>query len=216
MRFTRPEDLNTFVKLYTPFLLMIAWVFLLYYSLDEIGFSQIGFLMAIYFLPPIGKESAIPLGIYMGLSPIVVVSSFFMIDFFVGLGFYTSLDFFKHSKIVGKYARWITTQTKRIIGIHKWVERMSFAGCTLWMIIPFQGTGAVMASLLGRAIGLDKGRVFAAVIIGSIIGLLMVTYLTLAAISITSYTTALWIALAGIIITILLKVYHVARNVVVR
>jgi ABC-type uncharacterized transport system permease subunit len=49
-------------------------------------------------------------------------------------------------------------------------------GVTLFVIVPFQGSGAVGASIIGRMIGMNPYKVWAAIILGAVSGCLMIAY----------------------------------------
>lgn len=212
MKIAERKDLMSFAKLYSPLILAGIVLLLMHAFLDSATFTKLTGFMALYIIPPFGKESIIPLGIYFGLNPLLLAGSLFFVDFFVGLGFYTSFDFFKRSKLVGKYVRWVEERGQAVLGGHTWVRRLVVLGLVLWMIIPFQGTGAITTSLIGRLIGVSKGKVFAAVLIGSAVGCAIVTYLTLALVRLGGYETALWAALAVIVITVVAQLLRFWRK----
>jgi len=57
----------------------------------------------------------------------------------------------------------------------KWIKRLSTVGLFLFMVIPFQGTGAISTSLIGRLAGVDVYRVVFVVFVGSILTTITVT-----------------------------------------
>ncbi|MEK0324284.1 MAG: small multi-drug export protein [Nitrosopumilus sp.] len=58
----------------------------------------------------------------------------------------------------------------------KWIKRFSTLGLLLFMLIPFQGTGAVSTSLIGRLAGVDVYRVVLAVVAGSVVTTVTLTF----------------------------------------
>jgi len=51
-----------------------------------------------------------------------------------------------------------------------WVRRVAFWGLVLFVIFPSSTTGSIGGSIFGRLLGLSRGRVVAAIAIGSIVG----------------------------------------------
>lgn len=51
-----------------------------------------------------------------------------------------------------------------------WVRRVAFWGLVLFVVFPSSTTGSIGGSILGRLLGLSRGRVVAAIAIGSVIG----------------------------------------------
>jgi uncharacterized membrane protein len=59
---------------------------------------------------------------------------------------------------------------------YRWLAPLQFTGIVLFVMIPFQGTGAVIASIVGRMVGMDPWRVWLAIDIGAIIGCFLIAY----------------------------------------
>ena len=57
-----------------------------------------------------------------------------------------------------------------MLGSLPWLERASFIGIVVFVMFPFQGSGAVGGTILGRAIGLSSKKNLAAVTIGAVSG----------------------------------------------
>jgi uncharacterized membrane protein len=51
-----------------------------------------------------------------------------------------------------------------------WVRRVAFWGLVLFVVFPSSTTGSIGGSILGRLLGLSRGRVVAAIAIGSVVG----------------------------------------------
>jgi len=65
----------------------------------------------------------------------------------------------------------------------KWIKRLSTVGLFLFMLIPFQGTGAIITFLIGRLAGVDVYRILLAVFAGSLVTTVTITLLFLLGIS---------------------------------
>jgi uncharacterized membrane protein len=91
---------------------------------------------------------------------------------------------------------------------HPWWERFLFIGVVLFVIFPFQGSGGVGGSIIGRVVGLDKYKVLAAITIGAISGCILIAYLTDA---ITRYFENIWyqLLILLIVVAVLLGIYNI-------
>ena len=55
------------LKFFSPFLMTVGYFILLSLIMTQRGFLNLSSLMLLYFVPPLGKESVIPMGIGMGI-----------------------------------------------------------------------------------------------------------------------------------------------------
>ena len=55
-------------------------------------------------------------------------------------------------------------------------KALSFLGIVFFVMFPFQGTGGVGASIVGRAIGMNPYKVWAAIIIVAVSGCFLIAY----------------------------------------
>jgi len=62
------------IKFFLPFLLSCLGLFILYLIVDKSLIGKLFFLMFIYFVPPLGKESLIPIGISGGNVTVPITS----------------------------------------------------------------------------------------------------------------------------------------------
>ncbi len=137
-------------------------------------------LMAAYFFPPMGKESVIPIGIANGIPPSLMVFSIVFMDTMAGLFMVWNYDNIKYIPVIGRKLYGILKKSeekgRKIAKRYKWIKSLEFIGIVLFVMIPFQGTGAVGASIVGRIIGMKPWRVWIATIIGSTIGSALIAY----------------------------------------
>lgn len=127
-------------------------------------------LMAAYFLPPAGKESVIPLAIARGFDPVVTALYVLSMDFIVALFLAWNWDLVLKIPGLGHGIKWIMSKGTRLIEKRPWLRELEFTGIVVFMVIPFQGSGAIWATILGRLIGMRADKVVYAIVIGSAIG----------------------------------------------
>jgi len=119
-----------------------------------------------------------------------------------------NLDLVYHIPGIGGLARKFRTKGKEILKEFKWVRRLAFVSIILLVIIPFQGTGAVLSSMVGRIIGLGKYKVLLAVTIGAISGTLLVAFLTASAFAVADYNFYVFGVFAIIAVAAINRFYH--------
>lgn len=179
-------------QFFIPWLIALCEISLLYLFLDGKTFVTLGFWMTVYFFPPFGKETVIPFGMsgeeisaavpffdpetLVALDPLLIALAIASIDIIVGLFLVWNFDFAKKIPLLGKYITKLESKGGDILAKNKYIEALSFVGVTFFVIVPFQGSGAVGASIIGRIIGMNPYKVWFAIIIGAISGCLLIAY----------------------------------------
>ena len=64
----------------------------------------------------------------------------------------------------------------RVLTLHKWMRRAAEIGLSLFIAVPFQGTGAVLGVVLGRILGLSRLAIFFTILGGSTVGSVLVAF----------------------------------------
>lgn len=187
---TAPEKKSRGIMLaqfFIPWGIALVEISMLFLFLDWDTFRTLGFWMTIYFFPPLGKESVIPAAIglsevsgmpgwLVSIDPLLIALAIASIDIIVGLFLIWNFDFAKKIPILGKFIIRFESKGQALLAKNKYIEALSFVGVTLFVIVPFQGSGAVGASIIGRAIGMNPYKVWAAIILGAVSGCLMIAY----------------------------------------
>jgi uncharacterized membrane protein len=172
---------------FIPWMIALIEVSILWIFLDGDTFRTLGFWMILYFFPPLGKESVIPAAIglssiesipdwIVSIDPLLIALAIASIDIIVGLFLVWNFDFAKKIPILGKFICKLESKGGDLLKKNKYVEALSFVGVTLFVIVPFQGSGAVGASIIGRAIGMNPYKVWAAIVLGAVSGCLLIAY----------------------------------------
>ncbi len=144
----------------------IALLLVLYTLYDYQTFLQITGLILLYFIPPAGKESLIPAGIAMGIPLVTICSSIIVIDMISCLFMLWNFQVLGAVPFIGP---WITRLMKRgteTLAKHAWLERLYLIGLIIFVFLPFQGTGAVSGTILGKMAGMPPIEIFSAITIG--------------------------------------------------
>ncbi|MFP4609251.1 MAG: small multi-drug export protein [Candidatus Aenigmatarchaeota archaeon] len=166
---------------FIPFLIAGSYIYILYLILNHISlFWIVGGAITSYFFPPAGKESVIPITIGIlrakqtSLSPLaniyIVSTSIAFVD--IVSSYFLLWNFYIAEKIplIGRWIKKFREFGAQKMKEKRWIKKVAFLGVALFVIFPFQGSGGVGASILGRVIGMNKYRAWLAIITGSFIG----------------------------------------------
>ncbi|WP_292520945.1 small multi-drug export protein [Methanoculleus sp.] len=156
------------IKFILP-LAIIPAVFAALYLIEPYErFLIISGLLAAYFVPPAGKETIIPLAILAGYPWWLVTAVIFLLDVAVTLFVVWNFDLALKIPLIGRLLESGMTIGRNYTESQPWLRRFSTIGLILFVFFPLQGTGAMNGSILGRLLGLEKGRVLTCVCTGSL------------------------------------------------
>lgn len=192
---TEPEKKSRGIILaqfFVPWLIALFVIACLYVFLSTDKFATLGFWMLVYFFPPFGKESVIPLAIagnrlegavpfeypdiFVPIEPWLIALAVAFLDIIAGLFLIWNFDFTKKIPLMGRWIKRLESKGGTVLKENRYIEALSFVGVVLFVMFPFQGSGGVGASIVGRAIGMNPYKVWAAIIIGAISGCLLIAY----------------------------------------
>jgi uncharacterized membrane protein len=176
-------------KLLIPALLAVGVYGLWGQLSDEL--SKIWPLLLAYFFPPFGKETVIPLGVGIlekGLTvpllnlyvepvqvnPISMALAVAYIDIIVALFLVWNYDIAKQIPFVGQFIIKVEEKGKNVEEKYGWIKPLRFIGIVLFVMVPFQGSGGLVASIVGRLIGMKPLIIFLAISIGAIVGCILI------------------------------------------
>ncbi len=170
----------------TVFYFFFPWVLYGLYSLIVFLFFppnlnwQFVTIMFLYLIPPAGKESMVPAGVFLlkghfGIMSIVLTAvSIAFVDTFVGLWMMWNWDLIKLVPFLGTYVRKLEDIGDKIWKKHRYLSNLAYVGLALFVAFPFQGSGAVGATVVGRILGMEPRKVFYSIIFGSLFGCFLI------------------------------------------
>jgi len=202
-------------KFFFPFILGFG-VYGIWGIFSDTIFKIWPFLIA-YFFPPFGKETIIPiatgfsnlnitvpfLNIHISpldIDPLSIALSVAFIDIVVALFLVWNYDLAKKIPLVGKFMIKIEKIGKSSSEKYRWIKALRFFGIVLFVMVPFQGSGGLVGSILGRLFGMKPWNTFLAISCGAIIGCLLIAYFASAILFV--FKDYLFITLLTIIIII--------------
>ncbi|UCD13289.1 MAG: small multi-drug export protein [Thermoplasmatales archaeon] len=219
-RTLKPKHLIRLAKFFVPLILGLGVFAILGLTLVTIGEENTWMilwpLLIAYFFPPLGKESVIPLGIgvlqkgltipFLNLhidagqiNPLLMALSIAFIDIIVALFLVWNYDLAKRIPLIGKFMIKIEEKGKISGKKYSWVKPLRFIGIMLFVMVPFQGSGGLVGSIVGRLIGMKPWNTFFAISLGAVIGCLLIATFTQAFLIFVEINTTLTLILIGII-----------------
>ena len=180
-------------KIFTPFILGFGVYGLWSLLSNELG--KIWPLLVAYFFPPFGKETVIPLGVGflkdgltiplinlhvnpVSINPISMALAVAFIDIVIALFLVWNYDLAKKIPLIGKFMIKVEEVGKRSSDKYGWVKPLRFIGIVLFVMVPFQGSGGLVGSIVGRLIGMKPWNTFFAISVGAITGCLLIAKFT--------------------------------------
>lgn len=230
MRIDLKSDLSiTLAKFFIPFLVAFTGIFILYLATDKTSFGKLFLLMMIYFVPPLGKETIIPIGVGGGklpipltdkiatipaIDPMLMAISIAFVDIVVALFLVWNYDLAKKIPLIGNFMEKVEKIGKSSSEKYAWVKPLRFFGIILFVMVPFQGSGGLVGSILGRLIGMKPRNTFLAISIGTITGCTLIAYFSdlILDVFITNFFRFLLVLIVVLVIAIMIFVYKKQKN----
>jgi len=200
------------VKFFAPFILGFGVFGVLGLTLERSLWMKFWPLITGYFFPPLGKETIIPSGVLVfGIPPLLMALSVAFVDIVVALFLVWNYDLAKKIPFLGKFMINIEEKGKDFSQKYGWVKPLRFIGIVLFVMVPFQGSGGLVGSIVGRLIGMKPRNTFFAITIGAIIGCLLIATFAQAFLIFAEINTMLTLILvAGIAFVIIL--YFISKK----
>ena len=173
------------LKFIVPFIIGLATVYSVGMLLPANSTYKYWALVAAYFFPPFGKETIIPIGVYGGeisvpfsseiavinpINPLIMALSIAFVDIIVALFLMWNYDFAKQVPLVGRFMKKVESIGQKSSSKYAWITPLRFIGIVLFVMVPFQGSGGLVGSIVGRLIGMKPMNTFLAITVGAIIG----------------------------------------------
>jgi len=197
-----------------PVLLGIGTVYLIGFFFAPDNQAQLWSLVSAYFFPPLGKETVIPAGILAGIHPLVMALSIAFVDFIVALFLIWNYDLAKGIPFVGAFMKKIESIGQKSSSKYGSIRPLRFIGIMLFVMVPFQGSGGLVGSILGRLIGMRPWTTLLSITMGAIIGCTLLAYFadTIKSVFLQNVLAGLLIILVLLIIGVMIYVYRRSMN----
>ena len=199
-------------KFLSPFLMTGIFFVGMFLTMGQREFLILSQLMLVYFVPPFGKGTVVPLGIAGGVDPWAIAICTAFVDIAVGVFLTWNFDLAKKIPFIGSGITRIQIKGKAMLEDLPWLERASFVGIVVFVMFPFQGSGAVGGTILGRAIGLSPNRNLSAVSIGAISGSLILSASVVYGLGVLAILAPLQIAVTVMFLGLCLVIYYLYQH----
>lgn len=224
-----PNPYFSFLKFLLPFAIAILAIIILYLVVDKESSGKLFLLMFAYFFPPLGKESIIPIGVGGGdlnipiinqhiivpeINPILMALTIAFVDIVIALFLLWNYDLAKKIPLIGKFMIKVENIGKNSSDKYSWIKPLRFIGIVLFVMVPFQGSGGLVGSIVGRLIGMKPLNTFFAISTGAIVGCLLIAYFADAILSVfvTNFLFGLLIIIILLIIGIMILIQKRNKN----
>ena len=219
----------TLAKFFVPFAIAGLVILILYLLIDSKSSGKLFFLMFAYFFPPLGKESVIPIGVSGGeltipiinqhivvpsIYPLVMALTIAFVDIIVALFLLWNYDLAKKIPLVGKFMIKVENIGKRSSDKYGWIKPLRFIGIVLFVMVPFQGSGGLVGSIVGRLIGMKPWNTFFAISIGAITGCLLIAYFAnvILSVFVKNFLLGILIIIVLLVVGIMIFMYNKSKN----
>lgn len=214
-------------KFFIPVILGVGAYLLWGCISDEL--SKIWALLLAYFFPPFGKETIIPLGvgilekgltiplinIYVEpvkINPITMALAVAYIDIIVALFLVWNYDLAKKIPFVGKFIIKVEEKGKNVEQKYGWIKPLRFIGIVLFVMVPFQGSGGLVGSIVGRLIGMKPWNTFFAISIGAVIGCILIATFAQAFLIFAEINALLTLIFVAVIVVVIILYFVIKKR----
>ena len=126
-----PSAMLGLFKFLSPFIMTGAFFVVMFLSMGQREFLILSQLMLVYFVPPFGKGTVVPLGIAGGVDPWAIAICTAFVDIAVGVFLTWNFDLAKKIPFIGSGINRIQIKGKAMLKDLPWLERASFIGLSL-------------------------------------------------------------------------------------
>ncbi len=169
-----------------PILISALYLIILFGLLDESLWLVIGILILSYFISPFGKEVLIPvamIGLLALASPpsagyaiILVATSVIFVDVMCSVFLVLNMPLITKIPVLGKFILRFESIGRKRLAAHPDKRFWARFGLAAYVALPFQGSGGIMATILGVLGGMRSRVVLMSVVVGSTIGCFAIAY----------------------------------------
>ena len=219
----------TLAKFFLPFAIAAFVILILYLLIEPESSGKLFLLMFAYFFPPLGKETIIPIGVSGGeltipiinnhivvpsIDPLIMALTIAFVDIIVALFLLWNYDLAKKIPLVGRFISKVENIGKSSSDKYNWIKPLRFIGIILFVMVPFQGSGGLVGSIVGRLIGMKPLNTFLAICIGAITGCMLIAYFSEAILSVfvKNFLLGLLIIIILLVIALMIFIYRKSKK----
>lgn len=164
------DDATSGLKVSVPFLLCGLFLAVVWFFLPAEQWFLLFGMMVAYIVPPLGRETIIPVCILWGIPWWLAAFTLAFLDFAGGLFMAWNFPLVLRIPYVGPWIQRFMAAGRTYLDRRPWLERFYFLGLIIFVSIPFDGSGSIVGSIVGRMLGMTKTEVLSCITIGGVIG----------------------------------------------
>ena len=201
-------------KFFFPIIIGFTVIILISFLIEASLRIKLYPLITAYFFPPLGKETVIPTGVGIGINPLIMAFSIAFVDIIIALFLVWNYDLAKKIPFVGKFIIKVEKVGQKSSNKYSWIRPLRFIGVVLFVMVPFQGSGGLVGSIVGRLIGMKPWNTFLAISVGSVTGCLLIAYFADAILSVfvQNFLIGLLIIIILLVIIIMTFIYKNSKK----
>jgi len=194
------DDATSWLKVSVPFLLCGLFLAVVWFFLPVEQWLLLFGMMVAYVVPPLGRETIIPVCILMGIPWWLAAFTLAFLDFAGGLFMAWNFPLVLRIPYAGPWISRFMEAGRTFLDRRPWLERLYFVGLIAFVALPFDGSGSIVASIVGRMLGMAKKEVLACITIGGIIGSFTIALGIDYVVNLIPPGAGLWVSLAVLLL----------------
>ena len=194
------DDTTSWLKVSVPFLLCGLFLAFVWLFLPAEQWLLLFGMMVAYIVPPLGRETIIPVCILLGIPWWLAAFTLAFLDFAGGLFMAWNFPLVIRIPYAGPWISRFMEAGRTFLDRRPWLERLYFVGLIAFVALPFDGSGSIVASVVGRMLGMAKTEVLACITIGGIIGSFAIALGIDYVVNLIPPGAGLWVSLAVLLL----------------
>ena len=164
------------LKLASPALLALAGLLLALPAVPAARrLAWLGLSVA-YLMPPAGLESVVPVGVGLGIHPVLMAYLVTVVDLACAAFISWNFELARRLPLLGRYIAVVEAKGARLLDASAAVRAGLWVALLLFIAVPFKGSGGITGAIVGRAVGLRPVPLLTALASGAFAGGLLIAY----------------------------------------
>ena len=180
---------RVFARLILPIDVIMVCVFIMVAIWEDTAMSLLK-LFGLYYVTPFGMEVGVAVAIdVFKLDPYLTIGFMLWVDMVSAWLLLWNFWFFKVFPFLGFLLDKTEIAGHKAIRKYPWIERLEFFGVAAFVMIPLYGTGAIIGTIVGKALDFHPWKTWFAVVLGSGMRLSLLTFY---AVWLRAYVSQFW------------------------
>ena len=133
-------------------------------------------LSVAYLVPPAGLESVVPVGVALGIHPVLMAYLVTVVDLACAAFILWNFELARRLPLLGRYVAAVERRGARLLDASASVRAGLWVALILFIAIPFKGSGGITGAIIGRAVGMRPLPLLTALATGAFAGGLLIAY----------------------------------------